>query len=124
LDDGNRREEGGNSEDVEEGSGEIVDVHRNHMLNTLTSLNYIKNIFKPPPRSEIDLRAVQLPRTLHSKTLIFDLDETLIHCVENIQTQSYDMLISVEFENGELIEAGINIRPFAYECLKKVREHY
>jgi CTD small phosphatase-like protein 2 len=32
--------------------------------------------------------------------------------------------ISVTFPNGEIVKAGINIRPFALECLRKVSEKF
>lgn len=39
------------------------------------------------------------------KTLIFDLDETLIHCNENQNSQS-DVRVPVTFPNGVKIMAG------------------
>jgi CTD small phosphatase-like protein 2 len=60
-----------------------------------------------------------LPPSIHEKTLIFDLDETLVHCIDDILNNQYDHKISVTFPTGEKIEAGINIRPYAYECLKQ-----
>ena len=61
---------------------------------------------------------MNLPKSKHDKTLIFDLDETLVHCIDDIATNPYDHKISVTFPTGETIDAGINIRPYAYECLK------
>jgi len=55
----------------------------------------------------------------HKKTLIFDLDETLVHCIDEIETTPYDLPITVKFPEGEVIQAGINIRPYTYECVKK-----
>ena len=46
------------------------------------------------------------------KTIIFDLDETLIHCNEN-QNDEFDVRVPVTFPTGEFIEAGINIRPYS-----------
>jgi CTD small phosphatase-like protein 2 len=56
--------------------------------------------------------------------LIFDLDETLVHCIDDITNTKYDHKISVTFPTGETIEAGINIRPYAYECLKQAAKNY
>ena len=44
------------------------------------------------------------------------MDETLIHCIENIDEEPYDIPITVD-SGGDKIHAGINIRPSAYECL-------
>ena len=38
--------------------------------------------------------------------------ETLIHCNENT-TMAYDVKLPIKFPTGEVIEAGINIRPYA-----------
>jgi len=65
-----------------------------------------------------------LPETIHKKTLIFDLDETLVHCIDDIDNQTFDLPIKVTFPSGETIQAGINIRPHVYQCLKKARENY
>ena len=40
------------------------------------------------------------------KTIVFDLDETLIHCNENVETQS-DITISITFPNQEIVEVLI-----------------
>lgn len=53
------------------------------------------------------------------KTIVFDLDETLVHCIEDFKTTDVDRLIQVKFPSGEIATAGINIRPFALECLKR-----
>jgi CTD small phosphatase-like protein 2 len=48
----------------------------------------------------------------------------LVHCIDDIESTYFDLPISVKFPTGETIEAGINVRPFAYECLKIARENY
>lgn len=58
---------------------------------------------------------VNLPRAKgyeDKKTIIFDLDETLIHCNENVYVPS-DFKIKINFPTGEIIQVGINVRPFA-----------
>ena len=65
-----------------------------------------------------------LPQSKHQKTLIFDLDETLVHCIDDIDNVPYDFPIRVTFPTGETIEAGINVRPFSYECLKEASKNY
>ena len=60
---------------------------------------------------------------IKKKTLIFDLDETLIHCNEDQNTKS-DIQIPITFPTGEKISAGINIRPYAIELLEQMSEFY
>ena len=59
-----------------------------------------------------------------TKTIIFDLDETLVHCVEDIYNNKCDRVITVDFPNADSATAGINIRPYALQCLKKAAEIY
>ena len=76
-----------------------------------------------PPQSLVDKRGVWLPKAknpLAKKTVVFDLDETLIHCVDDLQKETPDIVLEVRFPNGEVADAGINIRPYAIDCLREV----
>ena len=56
---------------------------------------------------------------------MFDLDETLIHCVDDVETDNPDVVIPIQFsEEPEPVLAGINIRPFARECLEAANQHF
>lgn len=57
------------------------------------------------------------------KTVIFDLDETLIHCNDTL-TPPFDVKLPITFPTGEVIEAGINIRPHAQEILKNLSRYF
>ena len=62
---------------------------------------------------------------LEKKTIIFDLDETLIHCVDDIEQEDPDEVIEIHFEDEEgPVHAGINIRPYMYECLREANKHF
>ena len=66
-----------------------------------------------------------LPKFKHSwisKTIVFDLDETLVHCIEDYMSKDVDKLIQVKFPSGDVATAGINIRPFALECLRRASQ--
>lgn len=57
------------------------------------------------------------------KLVVFDLDETLAHCItDNIDKA--DKIITVKLNTGEKIKAGVNIRPYVIECLKELTEYY
>jgi len=47
------------------------------------------------------------------KTVVFDLDETLVHCIEDI-TQPHDIALPIVFPTGEIVTAGICLRPFVH----------
>jgi len=73
---------------------------------------------------EVMVKGVFLPETKHKKVIIFDMDETLIHCVDDTDQESPDIVLQVNFPNGETVEAGINVRPYAIECLKEANKKY
>jgi CTD small phosphatase-like protein 2 len=53
-----------------------------------------------------------MANVLDRRTLVLDLDETLIHCNTNSSSKT-DLSLPVKFPTGELIQAPINIRPYA-----------
>jgi CTD small phosphatase-like protein 2 len=57
------------------------------------------------------------------KTIVFDLDETLIHCNEST-SMPHDIIIDIKFPTGEIVQAGINIRPGAIELLQLLKGKY
>jgi hypothetical protein len=66
---------------------------------------------------------IELPFTKEGirKMIIFDLDETLAHCVrkENSNRPS-DVYLNITTMSGKVLRAGFNIRPFTRECLEMV----
>lgn len=72
------------------------------------------------PRAAHSLEKENPPR---KKTLIFDLDETLIHCNED-QTGECDLRVPITFPSGEQILAGINVRPHATELLNEMAKFF
>ena len=65
---------------------------------------------------------VELP--LNGKRLIvFDMDETLIHCVDDIDEECPQHVISIQFDDEpHPVDAGINIRPYALDCLWEAKK--
>jgi CTD small phosphatase-like protein 2 len=45
------------------------------------------------------------------------MDETMIHCVDDVETQNPDVILEIEFPGEETCCAGINIRPYLLETL-------
>ena len=56
--------------------------------------------------------------------MIFDLDETLVHCVDDIERENPHYVLPITFEGEDPIEAGINVRPYALEGLRSANEFY
>lgn len=83
----------------------------------------------PPISADlINERKVYIPIIGGKKRLvIFDLDETLIHCMgtrEECKGKLIDKWVDLQFPGEEKITAGINIRPHAFECLKRLSKIY
>ena len=100
-----------------------------HFNQTVQALYNIKmSGLTIPPFDEIAHLLVELPEPNHpakTKTVVFDLDETLIHCVDDIDTDNPEVIIPIMFsEEPEPVLAGINIRPYARECLEAANEHF
>jgi TFIIF-interacting CTD phosphatase-like protein len=59
------------------------------------------------------------------KLIIFDLDETLAHCVRhNNPIKEPDVFLQVPTPSGKLLNAGFNIRPFIKEILEVSNRHF
>lgn len=53
------------------------------------------------------------------------MDETLIHCVDDIEAEDPDIIIPIDFpDEDELVNAGVNIRPYIYECLEEANKYF
>ena len=77
-----------------------------------------KNSKEDVSQYEVDYK---LDKDKYKKLIIFDLDETLIHC-EYSDVFLAEHTLDVLIQSGKTTKVGINIRPFAYECLKKLKE--
>ena len=65
------------------------------------------------------------------KTLILDIDETMIHCLDDRDPEDEvpDIIVKIPMGDDEsydedFADAGINIRPHLYECLKLANQHF
>ena len=110
-------------------------LHKVSMSQTLQSLRILSQInmksYSPsgipvtlPPLPIYSSQPPYSPPSAQSRqTIIFDLDETLIHCNED-QNGPCDLRVPVIFPTGEKIMAGINIRPHSKEILEELASHF
>jgi hypothetical protein len=69
----------------------------------------------PIDEKDVLSRAIDLPFTKPGirKTIIFDLDETLAHCVrQENPLRPPDVYLNITALSGKQLRAGFNIRPF------------
>jgi TFIIF-interacting CTD phosphatase-like protein len=56
------------------------------------------------------------------KTLVLDMDETLVHCF--VGPENGDVHLPFELPNGDLVQGKMNLRPFLKEFLLTMKKHY
>ena len=111
----------------EDGNVQEVDLHRQHFEHTLQALHFIRNYLTVVREERIEDKKILLPdpwNPEHKKVLIFDMDETLIHCVDDIETQNPDVLLEIDFPGEETVCAGINLRPYLMQCLQEANKSF
>jgi len=54
----------------------------------------------------------KLPESNKKLTVIFDLDETLVHCLDMKKGTKADVTLPITFPDMKQVNVGINIRPF------------
>jgi hypothetical protein len=63
----------------------------------------------------------EIPDSQGKPILIYDLDETLVHCFDpcdlSIKHLEPKYFVQIDGESG-VVTAAVNIRPFSLECLK------
>lgn len=96
-------------------------IYKEHLRQTFYSLKIVKNLQK---YSQFSLKSnvIRIPcRFPGRKTLVFDLDETLIHCMGQRQGQ---VEITVKFPDKKDCKAWINLRPYLKECLEQASQDF
>jgi CTD small phosphatase-like protein 2 len=108
-----------------EDSHDFEEKFKKYLCQTLLAFRLAKSI---PQVDESELRSKMvrfpdLPELSGRKTVIFDLDETLVHCFEEITPQTRPhVILPVVFPTGEVVRAAINVRPYALDCLAVAAE--
>lgn len=84
-------------------------------------LNSLEPLFSIDFKRHVQERYVLLPEYNKKKTLILDLDETLVHADFDRRFLNHDKVLYFSYEN-ELVEVPLFIRPGLIEFLTKVSE--
>lgn len=101
-------------------------LYKEHLFQTFQAMKFVKSL-QPVNLEQLKEKRVTLNRRKgfeNKKTLIFDLDETLVHCCEDLNLSSPDVVLPITFPTGEIVQAGINVRPYAIECLREVNKDF
>lgn len=63
------------------------------------------------------------PASKGKKTIVFDLDETLIHCNESLKSP-YDAQFILKKSNDSTEMVRISIRPYAQQLLENLSKYF
>ena len=110
------------STDFSKKSPEII--YKEHLFQTFQAVKFIRTL-PQPEAAEINNKKVWLHRRRgyeNKRTIVFDLDETLVHCIENPELG--DFAITINLPTGQSMRAGVNIRPFAREVLASANRDF
>ena len=103
-----------------------VSMYKKMTFHIFHAINIIKQIKDKPkilPEQEIKF---EFKKAGFKKLLIFDLDETLIHCqreelIDNDSEFKFEPEVWINIlspHNTETIKTGFSLRPYALDCLK------
>ena len=95
-------------------------------IHIYQSIRFIKDL-EEVDNNKLASKMIDLPwkKKGFNKTIVFDLDETLAHCVRNQdKKRKADVYLPIKMPNGRTAEVGFNIRPFCKECLETANKFY
>ncbi|CAD8121609.1 unnamed protein product [Paramecium sonneborni] len=98
----------------------MAQMYINHFIQTYSILQKSKGL-KQPQNYEI-LDKIK-PQIIQQKTLVIDLDETLVHLNE-FYLMPKDLVININLNNGLRVNAEISVRPYAQQFLENMAQHF
>lgn len=117
------------SDPSDAGKNKTEIITRKHLYQTFRGLKMARSLPLADPLQLQAKRVVLMkpPGKYRRKTAIFDLDETLVHCLDRSETAVPDVVLPIRFPNGDIVhvtstQARMKIRPYCTECLTQVSE--
>jgi CTD small phosphatase-like protein 2 len=101
-------------------------LYKEHLFQTFQALKFVRGL-PPVDIEQLKEKRVNVPWRKgyeNRKTLVLDLDETLVHCCEEGSGIQPMVMLPVVFPTGEVVKAGINVRPFVLECLREANKYF
>ena len=89
------------------------------LLETYLSLKMASNLPRISPET---IKTIALPPPSKSKTVVFDLDETLVHRCESLSNA--EVVLHVTLPTREVVAVGVNVRPYAINCLQALSQDW
>ena len=107
-----------------------------YTLGCLECILEMKEQKKKENKNKIKSQGVKFDLDNNKKIALFDLDETLIHCTGNTKLKNNDVsqlnskfqksqyIIPIKLPNNQIVNVGINLRPFWKETLDSIKTKY
>ena len=101
-------------------------IYREHLFQTFQAMKLLRTLPMVDTAQLRSKRVVLEKRRGYAnrKTIVFDLDETLVHCCESPTQSPPDVILPITFPTGEVVNAGLNIRPYAKEVLAEANRYF
>jgi hypothetical protein len=84
-------------------------IIRKHLYQTFRGLKMARSLPLADPAQLQAKRVVLMkpPGKYRRKTAIFDLDETLVHCLDRTETALPDVVLPIRFPNGDIVHVPV-----------------
>lgn len=103
---------GDTAEPGDQGKSKAEIIYRKHLYQTFRGLKMARSLPLADP-VQIQAKRVVLmkpPGKYRRKTAIFDLDETLVHCLDRTEPSVPDVVLPIRFPNGEIVHVSPLLR--------------
>lgn len=108
-----------------QGEDETVSSKMVYRRELISSMNNLK-IIPCPKVSQLNDLAVFLParKSHQKKTLIFDLDHTLVHSHSLLKNISHNAIKTSFIAKGKEVKFQFTLRPYTMECLQEANKYF
>ena len=100
---------------------QMIEDEKDYMIDCLKVLAKIKKEEMPRCKQKVNFNFP--PEEKQKKIALFDLDETLVHCMNNEKGMNGDV-ISVKLPTNKTVKVGLNIRNNWQKAIDLIKNHY
>ena len=100
---------------------QMVDDENEYMIECFKVLLKLDKSKQPRCKSKVNFNFPE--NKIQKKIALFDLDETLVHCVKDKKGLNGDS-VYIKLPTNKIVNVGLNIRPHWKEALDIIKNHY
>lgn len=99
-----------------------------HFHETLAVVSNLSKIIEEYDKAYLELEPVYLPETTKTKVLIFDIDETMVHSIDERDPKGMKgkihLLIPDQRDAHKMVPVCLNVRPHLMKCLYTLKDKF